>query len=89
MGKFFAVRRAISFPSPAEYSPPNPHGVQPGGEGAPEARVAGVAVDGREVVLTFAVKTRADAPHFVRAGRVDRLRRFLIGVDAKRSASTR
>src|SRR5687768_8248387 len=57
--------------------------MQSSGDGPPEAGVAGVPVDGLEIILSFAVETGANAAHFVRARGVNGVRCFLLGVHPK------
>ncbi len=53
--------------------------MEAGGDSAPEARVAGVAVDGRGIVLPLAVEAGADAAHLV--GGIDPSFQFALDWD--------
>src|SRR3954465_13696015 len=63
--------------------------MEPGRHRAAKTGASRVRVDGFEVVLAFPVKPRADAPHFVRPGRVDGLARFLVMMHAETAEESR
>ena len=63
--------------------------MQTGRKRTAKTRLARVAVDRLIIILAFAVKAGANPPHLIRARRVNGLRGFLAGVNAKSSQEIR